>query len=160
MSTVQGSIWDLNNFFLAEKKKLKRTFNQKFFTQLSQILADVRYASSTIYDQRMGWSSLRRLFDIFSMIFPSEEKIRIHPMELDLHLKKIICYLYFKLHNMSTNLANVLAIREKSSNFLQGTKHIYKDFIQNAFMHFPSTVSAIYVSILTIRSWERGFYDF
>ena len=107
----KGPSWDLNNFFLAEKKKLKRTFNQKFFTQLSQILADMRYASSTIYDQRMGWSSLRRLFDIFSMIFPSEEKIRIHPMEPDLRLKKIICYLYFKFHNIPMNLVNVLAIR-------------------------------------------------
>ena len=51
----------LNNFPMAAKIE-KEIFNQKSFTQFPQILADVRYASSTIYLMGIGWFSLRRLF--------------------------------------------------------------------------------------------------
>ena len=52
VSAVKGSIWDLSNFLWLQK--LKELLIEKCFTQLPQILADVRYASSTSYLLRMG----------------------------------------------------------------------------------------------------------
>ena len=61
MSTLQGSVWDFKQLFMAAKIE-KQFLIEKSFTQFPQILADVRYASSTIYLIGMGWLSLRRLF--------------------------------------------------------------------------------------------------
>ena len=40
-------MWVLNNFLMAAK--IEKNFNQKSLMRFPQILADVRYASATIY---------------------------------------------------------------------------------------------------------------
>ena len=72
VSTVQGSIWDINNFLWLQK--LKRSFNRKI---LYATFTDSCWCALCIFNNlwlRMGWFSLRRLFVSLSRIFPSEEK--------------------------------------------------------------------------------------
>ena len=133
----------------------KKFFIEKFFAQLPQILADVRYASSTSYLLRMGWFSLRRLFISLSWIFPSEEKICIHPTEPDLRLKIYLLFI-LQIHKMSANLANVLATRQKTSDFWN--KIYLQYFIHN--LHTFSHCIRDFHECSHNSLMGKGIYDF